>query len=149
MGFLGRFGRKAKTRVAVGNVRFPTVTFTKTGTELPLVSNIDAFCSMVLAEEECALQLSLREYKSATTKMLQSFGKHQNPFSFPIICQGCTLNLQASTSFMVGLTGFDKAPHIAGFVAVGGEDRRKYGRNGKCFKCGNDKALVVYSKTKI
>lgn len=124
------------------------VTFPNTGKQVPLALNVDQFCEMVLKEEKCALLLPLREYKDATSRMMQSFGKQKNPYSFPLICHGCAVRLDQSSSFMGAITGFIDAPHIIDYI-VAGPDRTGAGRTGRCFKCGGDKALLVYSRDKI
>lgn len=121
------------------------VTLHNTGKEVPLALNVDLFCEMVLREKECAVLLPLQKYKEATLKMMQSFGKQKNPYSFPLICTNCTTRLDQSPSFMAGVTGFLDAPHILGHVVVGGPDRSEAGRAGTCPECKGDKALMIYN----
>lgn len=120
------------------------MTFHNTGKQLPLALDVDQFCEMVLKEKECALLLPLRKYKDAALKMMKCFGKQKNPYSFPLICHGCSVNLQQSPRFLTEITGFLDAPHIKGFIVMG-PDRSKAGRAGRCFNCKNDKALIIYT----
>jgi hypothetical protein len=143
--------KRQSERFSPGNV----VTLHNTGKQMPLALDVDQFCDMILKEEECALLLHLQEYKDAVLKIMQRCGKQKDPCSFPLICQRCYVGLHESPSFISGLTGFRQIgvriglQQFTGDVINIGPDRTKAGRARRCFQCGGNKVLLVYSRDKI
>ena len=147
VGFLRRF-KKTKTTANQPDAQsplldvqlFPTVTFTRTGKKVPLVLDPLKALQLVLAGEECALLIWLQDYKKIEEVMVCVAQCSL------LICHNCFLNLHLSPSFMAGLTGLDKLSPNASVIVLG-EDKREYGRRGRCFKCRSDKAFMVFTKT--